>query len=394
MHAYFDCFAGIAGDMTVAALCDCGIPEAELRAFVDSLGLTGFAWTLERTKRKGIAALRFAVKLDMNIKQPHRHLHHVERIIDELKVAQSVKERSKAIFRRLAEAEAKIHATTIEKVHFHEVGAVDAILDIVCAAWCLDRLGVYTISASPVPTGVGSVQCEHGLMPIPAPATAELLTGVPLAPCEVRGELTTPTGAALVATLAAPSAASAAAFGPPPAMTLRRIGYGAGAADRPERANVLRIMLGDPVSADAGSDEVVVLETNLDDASPEIAAFCQQRLLEQGALDAYIVPITMKKGRLGHLLGVICEPNRADELESLLFAETPTFGVRRHTCRRSVMSRRHETAQTRWGPIRLKIGEWRNRKTISPEYEDCRAAAMAHGVALREVYEAALRGRG
>lgn len=380
--AYFDCFSGAAGDMIVAALSDAGVPEAALRAAAGGLGVTGFGLRFERVKRKGLAAARFVVELEKGTPQPHRHLHHVEKILDAAALGAGVRDRAKSVFRRLAEAEARVHGTTIEKVHFHEVGAIDAIIDVALASYCLDYLKVDRVVCSPIPTGRGSIVCDHGVMPVPAPATAELLRGVPLSEVNVESELTTPTGAALLTTLAS-------AFGPAPAMRLDAIGVGAGGRDLPNRANVMRVLIGE--ADGVAADEVVVLEANLDDASPQVLAYAAERLLEAGGLDVYSVPIQMKKGRSGVMLCVLCEPQRAAACEGTLFRETPTLGVRRTTMQRRVLPRRFETVRTRFGPIRMKVAEGPGGTQASPEYEDCREAAIRTGTPLREVILAAVK---
>lgn len=379
--AYFDCFNGAAGDMTVASLIHAGADAESLRQQLTALPVTGYELTIESVTKQGFAATRFHVALDETAHQPHRHLKHIVEILDGSKLSSSVIHKAKRIFTRLAEAEAKVHGTSIEKVHFHEVGAVDAILDVTGAVLALESLGVDRIVASPIPVGSGTVTCDHGIMPVPAPATAELLRGVPIAPTEETGELTTPTGAAILTTLAD-------AFGPMPDMRIERIGYGAGTRDGRTRPNVLRVMLGSTAAA-GETDEVAVLETNLDDATPEVIAHAMDRLFEAGALDVYTLPIQMKKGRGGTMLCVLCDTERAGELESLLFVETPTFGVRRTTMRRAKLSRRLETIETEYGTIRIKVGTREGVTTSAPEYEDCRAAAQAHHVALRTVMTAA-----
>lgn len=379
--AYFDCFNGAAGDMTVASLIHAGADAESLRQQLAALPVKGYELTIEPITKQGFAATRFRVALDETAHQPHRHLKHIVEILDGSKLTPSVIDKAKRIFTRLAEAEAKVHGTSIEKVHFHEVGAVDAILDVTGAVIALESLGVDRIVVSPIPVGSGTVACDHGIMPVPAPATAELLRGVPIAPTEETGELTTPTGAAILTTLAD-------AFGPMPDMRIERIGYGAGTRAGRTRPNVLRVMVG--AAAAAGeSDEVAVLETNLDDATPEVIAHAMDRLLAAGALDVYTLPIQMKKGRAGTMLCVLCDTARAGEFESLLFVETPTFGVRRTTMRRAKLSRRQETVDTEYGTIRIKVGTREGVTTAAPEYEDCRAAAQAHHVALRTVMTAA-----
>lgn len=392
--AYFDCFSGVAGDMTLAALLDAGLPIAVLHDTLARLRLPGVSLRSQQVKRHGIAATHVRVEIDASQPKKHRHLHHIVQIIDAADLPAPVAENAKAVFRRLAEAEAQVHQSTIEKVHFHEVGAADAIVDIVGACAGLHALGVERVACSPVPTGNGVVTCEHGVMPVPAPATALLLRGLPLARCDEMGELTTPTGAALVATLARE-------FGPLPAMKLAAVGVGAGTREGTTRANILRILIGETdangAPADAGTpalerETVVVLEAQVDDSTPQALAYACERLLAGGALDAWIVPIVMKKGRPGHLVGVLAPPGAAAALEALLLEQTSTFGVRQYFAQRGKLARCHETVETAFGAIRVKIGR-RGAAVLHawPEYDDCAAAAERHGAALPAVQQAALR---
>jgi len=379
--AYFDCFSGAGGDMIVASLVDAGADANALREGLAALNVGGYSLSIERVNKQGFAATRFHVELDGNEKYPHRHLKDIVKILTASKLSKRVKRNAGRIFERLAEAEARVHGTAVEEVHFHEVGAVDAIVDVVGAALALEMLGVERIICSPIPTGSGTIECDHGVMPVPAPATAELLRGIPLAACDEVGELVTPTAAAVLTTLAS-------TFGPIPAMTLSSIGYGAGTRDGQKIPNVLRVFLGQATEG-GDTDRITVLETNLDDASPELVSHCMERLLNEGALDVYAVPIHMKKSRTGVVVVVLCEPGQASAMERILFAETTTFGIRRFQADRTKLRRRHETVTTRFGEIRMKIGEAEGVATVSPEYEDCKAAAVEHGVALREVIAAA-----
>jgi uncharacterized protein (TIGR00299 family) protein len=379
--AYFDCLSGAGGDMIVASLIDAGADADALRDKLAALNVGGYSLSVERVNKQGFAAMRYHVELDEPSQQPHRHLKDIIEILDRSAVPMKVKQRATRIFERLAEAEANVHGTTVEKIHFHEVGAVDAIVDVVGAVLALDLLGVERMVCSPIPVGSGTVTCDHGVMPVPAPATAELLRGVPLSACDEPGELTTPTAAAVLTTLAT-------GFGPLPSMTVTAIGYGAGTRDGQRVPNVLRVMIGETTD-DPDTDAITVLETNLDDATPELVAHCMERLLSQGALDVYAVPIHMKKSRVGVMLTVLCSHDQAAAMEAILFAETTTFGVRRQSVTRTIMRRRHETVTTPFGDLRVKIGERGGVVTVSPEYEDCKAAARKHKTALREVIAAA-----
>lgn len=376
---HFDCFSGISGDMTVAALVDAGADRAAVLAAVGSLGLPVQVQFLAE-RRCGMAATYF--KVDAAHEHKHRHLHHIEKILAAGQLTASQLDLAMRIFRRLGEAEAKVHGISLEKVHFHEVGAADSIVDIVAATVALDSLGVERITARSVPPGSGTVQCEHGLMPVPAPATAELLTGVPLAASPVVAELTTPTGAAILTTVVH-------SWTDNPAMTIRKIGVGCGAKDFKEQPNVLRVLLGETPTAGGEADTVWVLETNLDDVSPEVIGFTQERLFHAGALDAYVVPLQMKKGRPGFLLGVIAPADKVPALEAVLFRETGTLGIRRHAAQRSKQNREEITVATPWGPIRAKKS-WRTggQTDLSPEYEDCALIARTHEIPLSKVYDA------
>lgn len=379
---YFDCFSGAAGDMIVGALIDAGASFDELQKQLAGLNVPGYQLKAEKVKKQGFAATKFDVLVDANLPKPHRHLKHVEQIINDSQLSSRVKERAIAIFRRLAMAEAKAHGSTIEKVHFHEVGAIDAIVDVVGTVICLDLLGIEEVRCSPLVVGSGTVMCEHGLMPVPAPGTVGLIEGFPVAASDETGELLTPTGAAILTTLATQ-------FGPTPSMTLQATGCGAGTRDGKTRPNLLRILLGEADSV-GQTDEVVVLEANLDDTTGQVIAQAIDRLFEAGALDAFCTPITMKKGRPAVMVTVLAEPASADTLERVLFEETPTFGVRRHLAQRRKLQRQWEPVETPFGTIRIKTGTL-GEKIVSatPEYEECRQAAQAYGVAVREVIEAA-----
>ncbi len=379
--AYLDCLSGISGDMTLGALVDAGVELAKLNDAVGSLGLPGCRLVAERVKKKGFAATQVTVEYEPE--HTHRHLRHILDMIDGGRLSERAKELARRIFTKLAEAEAKVHGTSIEKVHFHEVGAADSIADVVGSAVGLDLLGVEQIVASPVPTGCGTVKIAHGTCSIPAPATAELLRGIPLAESSIRCELTTPTGAAILATLAD-------RFGPLPAMTIEQIGCGAGQRDLEEQPNLLRLLVGRTTSVAGMDDRVCVLETNLDDISGEMIGYCTTRLWDTGALDVYTTAIQMKKNRPGVKLSVLCRESDVEPIEAVLFTETTTLGVRRWTVGRHVLSRQPHTVATDWGPIEGKVG-WLSDGTprFAPEFESCRRVAAEHDVPLRAVYEAA-----
>lgn len=367
---YIDAFSGISGDMTVGALLDAGASFAGMREALDSLG-TGASFRLEKTKRRGIAASKFFV--DRTESTAHRHLHHIVRMIEAGELADEVKQDATAIFTRLAESEAKAHNTTIERVHFHEVGAVDSICDIVGACFCFHDLGVGTIGCSAINVGSGTVNTEHGVLPVPAPATADLLTGKPIYSRGPAMELTTPTGAAIVATLAKHS-------GPMPAMTIKAAGYGAGDRDFLEHANVVRVLLGEP----SGASEAVtisVIEANLDDSTPQVVGHAMELLLEAGALDVTLTPIYMKKSRPAVMLTILAKPEDTERMAEVAMRETTTLGVRIHAAERRVLAREFKDVETPYGRIRVKTAGG----SFTPEYDDCRRVARENNVPLKQV---------
>jgi pyridinium-3,5-bisthiocarboxylic acid mononucleotide nickel chelatase len=384
--AYFDCASGIAGDMTLGALIDAGASLPVIQAGVASLGLPGVQIVTAEVRRKGFRGVK--VEIQHEPEHKHRHLHHIVDMISAGQLSPRAKDLATRIFTRLGEAEAKVHGVEIRKVHFHEVGAVDSIADIVGTAIALDQLGVERIEASPVPTGRGFIEIAHGRCSVPAPATAELLRGIPIAASKVEAELTTPTGAAILATLGEN-------FGPAPAMTIEHIGYGAGTREFETHPNLLRVLIGDaPALSNANaiqSETLCLLETNLDDASGELVGYCATQLLVAGALDVYSSPIQMKKNRPGIALSVLCEPVDANRFEAILFSETTTLGIRRTTVHRRKLQRKPHEAHTPWGPIAGMLATLPNGELrFSPEYEACRVVAEKEKVPLRVVFEAAL----
>jgi hypothetical protein len=380
--AYFDCFAGAGGDMIVASLLDAGADFDTLRTQLLKLPVEDYSLRTETATRMGLAGRRFIVDVEPG-EQPHRHLRHIVEMIDAADLPDRAADRAKAAFTRLAKAEAKVHQTTIEKVHFHEVGAVDSIVDIVGACLALEQLGVEHIHVAPVPLGRGTVECDHGTMPVPAPATAELLVGAETIPGANPGEMTTPTAAALFTALAE-------SFGPPPAMQVSAVGWGAGTREGQTVPNLLRVLLGETGQA-GQTDSVVELSANIDDVSGEVLGATIEKLLAIGCLDAWATPAAMKKSRPAWVLSALADPAEARAAETLLFEETPTFGVRRRTCERSKLTRRHETVETPYGPVRVKIGSRGGADlTASPEFEDCRQAAETHHVSVREALAAAM----
>ena len=443
--AYLECFSGMSGDMFMGALVDAGVPPRLLEATVAALGL-GARLEISRVVRSGISATKVDVWVDGEKDMPreeywakgrsaqassaaesvhqhahehehhheHGHAHHhdhedsvaaapapqhhshhhgrglteIREIIGRAAISAAAKKSAIAIFEALGAAEAKIHATSIEKVHFHEVGAVDAMVDIVCAAVGAEALGVEEIVCSPVNVGGGTVTCAHGTFPVPAPATVELLKDAPVYSSDVQAELVTPTGAAIVKTLARRFAAF-------PAMKIEKSGYGAGSRDFPGHPNVVRLTVGEAASTLASktaSDLVTVLEANLDDMNPQVFGYVMDRLLEEGALDAFGMPVQMKKNRPGTLLTVLCKPEDASKLTQLIFTETTTLGVRRRDEVRQTLARRWENVRTQWGEVRIKIASMNGTVTnYAPEYEDCRRIASEHHVPLKTVMQQAAR---
>jgi hypothetical protein len=382
--AHFDCFSGASGDMILGAVIDAGVPADAIRAALDSLGLP-IKLEVERVIRCGFAATKATVEaVDQ---EDYRFLPDVEAIIAKGALTPKQRELATTIFRKLATAEAAVHGMPLERVHFHEVGALDSIADIIGAAVGLNLLGVGRFTCSPVPTGTGTLKAAHGVMPVPTPGTLELLKGVPLAPSKVEFELTTPTGAAILTTVVSEYVTT-------PAMTVERVGHGAGTKDLLDRPNILRLLVGtsEPERQRGEIDTVVVLETNLDDTTPEIIGFATERLFAAGALDVFVIQGQMKKGRPGFMVSVICEPAKVAALEAVLFRETATFGIRRHTAERSKLQREAVTVETPWGPVKAKRG-WRSDgfEVITPEYDDCARVAREHGIPLRDVFAAVRR---
>ena len=383
--AYLDCSSGISGDMFLGACLDSGLDADAFRRELGKLNLDSFEFKFERVLRAGLAGTHVEVLAAQ--KQPHRHLASINRIIESSELSASIKERSHRIFRRLGEAEALLHAQPVEKVHFHEVGAVDAIVDIVGACIALEMLGVEELVASPVNLGSGRVTAAHGSLPVPAPATAELLRGIPVYSSGIEAELATPSGAAIISTLAT-------SFGPLPAMKIDHIGYGAGGRDLPGHPNLLRLLVGTRDSGlgawGSACDEVVVIETSVDDMSPQIYGYLVERALEAGALDISCMPVQMKKNRPGLDIRVLARPGRAEALADLIFAETTTLGLRISTAQRRVLDREIVSVETEYGLIRVKVGR-RNGKVlnVAPEFEDCRQVAAERRVPLKDVMNAA-----
>jgi len=381
---YFDCFAGISGDMTLGALIDLGAPQKYLMQELAKLGIPGYSLHVGRVQRSGITARRVQVKISHH-EHHHRTFKDIEKIIAKSPLHAGIKERSLAVFRLIAEAEGAVHNKKAEEVHFHEVGAIDSIVDIVGCMIGFDYLGIERFAAAAVPTGGGFVQCQHGMLPVPAPATVLLLKGIPVYDNGVKAELVTPTGAAILAALCE-------SFGPMPAMIMHKTGYGAGTHELAEMPNLLRLMLGDAREA-SRTDSVTVLEANIDDMSPELAGYAMERLFEAGALDVSFTPVYMKKNRPAMLVTVICTEALQAVLTAVFFTETTTAGVRSYRAVRSILERREGQVDTRFGKLKVKLLEDAcGAMRPAPEYEECRRIAKAKNVALREVYAAVAAG--
>ncbi|HVM61413.1 MAG TPA: nickel pincer cofactor biosynthesis protein LarC [Verrucomicrobiae bacterium] len=394
---YLDCFAGISGDMFLGALLDLGVSEEALRADLLKLQLPGYQISSRRIVKQNISATKFDV-IVMEDSTPHRGVattHHQHRgysdivaMIGKSGLSDAVKERASRIFRRIGEAESKIHGIALEQVHFHEIGAVDSIVDIVGACVAVESLNVDEIQASPPRLGSGFVETAHGRFPVPAPATLELLKGVPVQSSSDPVELVTPTGAALLVELCT-------SFGPMPTLSIEKIGYGAGSRDLDKAPNVLRAVLGEAAVSARTADETdttAVIETNIDDMNPQLFGDVMERLLAAGALDVFLTPVQMKKNRPGTLLTVLCDRNSVDALTELILTHTTSFGVRVHEAQRRKLAREIVKVNTKYGEIEVKLGRLRGRIVArSPEFESCRRVAAEFHVGVKDVYNEALR---
>jgi hypothetical protein len=376
---YLDCFSGISGDMLLGALIDSGLSLDDLRADLARLPLSGYAVRAERVIKGGVSATHLTVEVAEE--HVHRGLGDIRNIIAQASLPPEVTDQARRIFTRLAEAEARVHGRSVEEVHFHEVGAVDAIIDVVGACCGLHRLGISQVHASPLPLGGGWVETAHGRLPVPAPATAELLKDVPAYGGPVEAELVTPTGAAIVTTIAG-------SFGPMPPMTVRSVGWGAGTRDLPH-PNLLRIFIGES-TVKPTEQHLVALETNLDDMNPEFFDYLMDRLFAVGALDVFYTSIVMKKSRPATLVSVLAEAAHANALREVIFRETTTLGVRSYEVSRMCLEREWREVKTEYGPVRVKVGLAAGEVvTAAPEYEDCRRLARESGKPVKTVYQAA-----
>ncbi len=376
--AYFDCFSGVSGDMILGALIDAGADLHMLESELGKLNISGFTLKAEKTTRGGLSGTRFFVNQDRS--HAERHLTDIERIMDDSNLPDDIKSGAKSIFRELAEVEAKIHNTNPGDVHFHEIGGLDSIVDIVGSLIVMKMMDIETVYASKIPVGTGFVECNHGVLPLPAPATLELLKGIPVYASSSEKELVTPTGIAILKHVVQ-------SFGTIPEMKIEHIGYGAGSRDL-KTPNLLRVWIGEAgVKQEYEKDDVILIETNIDDMNPEIVGYTMERLLERGALDAFMTPIFMKKNRPGTLLSILITPDKLDETIAIIFAETTSLGVRFQRLERRKLPRKLITVETLFGPVRVKISQIDTEKMIlSPEYEDCRQIAARMSIPLRKVY--------
>jgi uncharacterized protein (TIGR00299 family) protein len=378
--AYLDAFSGLSGDMIVGAILDCGVDFAELERAISRVAIKGYRLSTRRKVASGISALKFDV--EVTEPQPERHFGEIRAMIVSSSLTNTVKRRAIAIFEVLANAEAKIHNTTPDHVHFHEVGAVDSIIDIIATAWGLEQLGVTDIIVSPLPMGRGFARSQHGVIPVPAPATAELLKGFAIKLNDGVAEMVTPTGAAVIRALARSSEL-------PLNFEIEKIGYGAGTRELEDRPNVLRMMLGNE-RANLDSDEMIEISANIDDLNPQIYDHVMEKLFAAGARDVTLTPTIMKKGRPAITLSVLAEPASRNAIAEIIFTETTTIGLRSHQVTRLKLTRETKEVETQWGKVRVKLSGPKGAPiTITPEYEDCRVIASTHAVPLRAVIDEA-----
>jgi uncharacterized protein (TIGR00299 family) protein len=377
---YLDCFSGASGDMIVGSIISAGCEPRYLQEQLDLLGLPSARLVTSSTMKQGLAGVTVRFE-SAETAPPHRHLSAIEKIIDNSRLSVDAKQSVKAIFRRIGEAEARMHDLPIEKVHFHEVGAIDAICDIVCSVVGFRKLGIEKLYSSAILLGSGMTKSAHGMIPLPAPATLEIVKGFPVTRIDNGKEMTTPTGAAIIAELAS----FAAGYD----MVVEGVGYGAGTMDLDDRPNLLRLIVGN-ADVQLQGDHVVIIETNIDDATPEQIGHLQQRLLESGALDVFVTSILMKKNRPGHLLSVICHSDQMETLSAIILRESSTAGVRLRTESRRKLSYEIRPVETEFGTVRIKYFSGGNISKFSPEYEDVVAAAMKAGAPFQKVYNSAI----
>jgi uncharacterized protein (TIGR00299 family) protein len=377
--AYFDAFSGISGDMTIAAFLNAGLDENEFLTELSKLKLSRFEIEIKKVIRNGITATKFDVIVKEKQKE-HRHLSDIFEIIDASDLSEFVKQTSKKIFTNIAQAEAKIHNTTVEEVHFHEVGAIDSIIDIVGTAICIEKFKIEKIFASKIPLGSGSfTQTQHGKMPIPSPATLELLKNFPVTLTDIPFELTTPTGASIIATLAEYGLEKET-------IKINSVGYGAGNFDIQNQPDLLRIIIGE-IPQKFNEEKLLLVETNIDDMNPEIYPYVIEKLLHSGANDAYLVPVIMKKGRPGILLSTLVNETKLDDILKVIFTQTTTLGVRILEIRRKKLKREQKEIDTPFGKVKFKIAIIENSERLVPEFEECKRIAEEKNIPLIQVYK-------
>ncbi len=378
--AYFDCFSGVSGDMILGALIDAGLDIHELEAELGKLHVPGFKIRAEKTARRGIQGTK--VNVDVIEDSTERRFKDIVGIVEQSDLDDDIKDLSKKIFTGLATVEAKIHGKRIEEIHLHEVGGLDSIIDVVGSVAGMKKLGIEATYSSRINVGTGFVECRHGILPVPAPATLEVLRGVPIYSTGIQAELATPTGVSILRALSKN-------FGAMPEMRVEEVGYGAGSREL-EIPNLLRICIGQTSDEDYERDEVILLETNLDDMNPQLLAYASDRLLKQGALDVFMTPIFMKKNRPGILLSVLTTQDKLDETLATVFSETTTLGIRINRLDRRKLSRQIISVKTRFGGIEVKVGKIGNRIiNIAPEYEACKEIAVKQGIPLKDIYNEA-----
>ncbi len=375
----YDCFSGISGDMNLGAMLDLGIEESYLKSELDKLNLRGWELKVEKAQKHGIHGTKVTVKQTKH-EHAHRHLSDIEKIIDGSSLGGDVKELSMKIFRKIAVAEAKVHGIPVEEVHFHEVGAIDSIVDITGAAICFAALNPDAVFVSEIELGSGFVKCDHGNLPVPAPATAEIVKGMPVRTGGVGFEATTPTGAAILSALGTE-------FGSTQAVKITRTGYGVGHKEHPDIPNLLRVSLGETASNSATGHKALLIESNIDDMNPEFYDHISERLFKAGASDVYFSQIIMKKGRPGVVLKVICETGIEDAVKDIIFKESTTLGIRIFEFRKETLAREFGKISTVYGEITIKKSFYENLPvSVKPEYEDCKRIASEKGIPVKEVY--------
>jgi len=386
--AYFDCFSGISGDMTVGALLDAGLEIETLEKELNKLGLSGYQLEVNKVVKKGISATQFKVKIKEE--GVERRFKDILDIFEKSKLNEEIKKETKKIFFNIAQAESKIHRKDIDRIHFHEIGGLDSIIDITSAVIGIKTLGIEEIYSSALPVGEGFVKCAHGVIPVPAPATLELLKNIPIYSGGIESEMITPTGAGIIGTLAK-------SFGERPLMKIERIGYGAGEKEF-TIPNLLRVSIGEKILKDENlkdgyvSDETVLIESNIDDMNPEFYDYIMEKLFFKGALDVFLTPIQMKKNRPAHMLSIIVFEQNLKEILEVLFSESTTLGVRIRETKRLRLAQKNFITETKYGKIRVKVGMFKGEiKNIAPEYEDCKKMAKQHKVPLKEVYDEAMK---